>query len=182
MYNNPLINPSSRIAITADDPEMIAALQNGFESRDLIDLYGLKFVATKLAVNPGATPFGALHAEEVRMLDPLPWAGVGLPPVGAECEYQRNDVCYKQAWVAVTPLYIGDSITVLRHSASGNEFTEMTASCVFQPISTEAQLAADRRSESIKRAAELCAFPKADHTFVILEALYDNGLLKGDEQ
>lgn len=83
------------------------------------------------------------------------WSGEGLPPVDVECEYQCNDVTYRQAWVAVTPRYIGESITVLKHSASGSEFTEMTASCVFRPIRTPEQIAADEREAAIKSMAEL---------------------------
>lgn len=50
----------------------------------------------------------------------------------------------------------------------------------FRPIKTSAHIAAELRTATIKRAAELCPFPRADSTLVVLEALYDNGILKGD--
>lgn len=37
------------------------------------------------------------------------------------------------------------------------------------------------RAETIKRAAELCGFKRMDYIFGVLEALYDNGLLKGSD-
>lgn len=109
----------------------------------------------------------------------LAWNGEGLPPVGAECEYQRNDVIYKQAWVAVTPRYIGESITVLKHSASGNEFTEMTTSCVYRPIRTPEQIAADEREAAVN--GMLCYDALGGSRRGLAEALYDAGYRKQEQ-
>lgn len=86
---------------------------------------------------------------------PAPWNGTGLPPVGTVCEYKRNDVSYRQTWVKVTVKYISLSLVVLEHFAGKNEFVEVKESCVFRPIRTPEQIAADERHEAIKEMRDL---------------------------
>ncbi|AZL50101.1 hypothetical protein [Stutzerimonas stutzeri] len=83
------------------------------------------------------------------------WSGEGLPPVGAVCEYQRNDVSYRQEWVRVTPKYFGKEMVVLEHSASGEEYVEQAASCVFRPTRTPEQIAAEELKAAIDEMSEV---------------------------
>ncbi len=86
---------------------------------------------------------------------PAPWSGEGLPPVGTVCEYQRNDVSYRQEWVKVTPKYFGKEMVVLEHSASGEEYVEQAASCVFRPTRTPEQIAAEELKAAIDEMSEV---------------------------
>lgn len=83
------------------------------------------------------------------------WSGEGLPPVGTVCEYQRNDVSYRQEWVKVTTKYFGKEMVVLEHSASGEEYVEQAASCVFRPTSTPEQIAAEELKAAIDEMSEV---------------------------
>lgn len=87
--------------------------------------------------------------------NPSPWTGEGLPPVGAVCEYQRNDVSYRQEWVKVTTKYFGKEMVVLEHSASGEEYVEQAASCVFRPTRTPEQIAAEELKAAIDEMSEV---------------------------
>lgn len=83
------------------------------------------------------------------------WSGEGLPPVGTVCEYQRNDVSYRQEWVKVTTKYFGKEMVVLEHSASGEEYVEQAASCVFRPTRTPEQIAAEELKAAIDEMSEV---------------------------
>lgn len=114
------------------------------------------------------------------------WPSEGLPPVGTECEIAASTEYLKISYPE------GAKVKIYAHFKHdcGREFAAFVDSnCqvygigmakVFRPVKTPSQIAAELRTTTIKRAAELCPFPRADSTLVVLEALYDNGILKGD--
>lgn len=103
------------------------------------------------------------------------WEG-GLPPANEECEYIRNDVKYRQEYVKVTPLCFGNALVLLRHSASGNEYTESIASCEFRPIPTQAQIEAQERERVIDKACNMV--DRNDTLYRAACVWYDAGLLQ----
>jgi len=99
--------------------------------------------------------FGCMDSRYIERPKPEPWSGEGLPPVGTVCEYQRNDVSYRQEWVKVTTKYFGKEMVVLEHSASGEEYVEQAASCVFRPTRTPEQIAAEELKAAIDEMSEV---------------------------
>ena len=101
------------------------------------------------------------------------WSGEGLPPVGVVCEYQRSDVSYRQTWVKVTVKYISLSLVVLEHFAGKNEFVESRDSCVFRPIRTPEQIAADARDAAAVELYDLISGP--GDNMAAAKRVYDAG-------
>lgn len=71
------------------------------------------------------------------------WDGVGVPPVGCECEVKRA-----LDWQNCEIIFISEKHTVI--NLEGSEICWQTQSCQFRPIRTDA----DRRREEALRALE----------------------------
>ena len=111
-----------------------------------------------------------------------PWSGEGLPPVGCACEVTPHNTVWGFSVVdtyGCTVLAYHDEFVWVDIGTPGVPVATRIDKVDFSPIRTPSQIAAELRTTTIKRAAELCPYPRADSTLVVLEALYDNGLLKG---
>lgn len=69
------------------------------------------------------------------------WDGMGLPPVGCECEYTKSSL---KEWTACVIDYVGSSFIVYR-DCYGVELTGIICDIQFRPISSEA----DKRRDSV---------------------------------
>lgn len=104
------------------------------------------------------------------------WSGEGLPPIGTLVRISDDGSLYYGKNESGEVIAHVEDCAVVRMSYGLGCFTAR----YLEPIKTPEQIAAELRTTTIKRAAELCPFPRADSTLVVLEALYDNGILKGD--
>ena len=106
---------------------------------------------------------------------PQGWDGVGLPPVGAECEYHLD----KDEWI---------SGEVFGHRLCSNGDVEVfvnlknnwdysSALGRFRPIKTPEQIAAEDRNLAIKEMCEV-ASKRSTKGLTLMESLYDAGYRK----
>ena len=105
----------------------------------------------------------------------MEWNGEGTPPIGTVCEY-LNRSKYKTNWIKVRVVFIGENLTVLKHVASGSEFSERMADVSFRSIKTQEETAEEERLEAI---GEMISHV-GHYTIVrnVVAALYDAGYRK----
>ncbi|MCV0420096.1 MAG: hypothetical protein K5804_17785 [Microbacterium sp.] len=170
----------SRITVTTDDLELINDLQRGYDSRELIDLYGIKFAATQFSVNAAFPVLATMRAKEVRMIDPLPWSGFGLPPVGSVCEVDNPHS--PGEWHECTILVHDGEIAVFGYCNGYPYVYDGQSADGFRPIRTAEQIAAEERNDAINKIVAIFPLVASEHE--IGAALYDAGLRfqKGEDQ
>lgn len=195
MNNQPAFNPPSRITVTTDDLKLIKDMQRGYDSRELIDLYGVKFVSTALSGSAAFPASATMRAEEVRMIDPLPWSGDGLPPVGTTVVL--DDECFPvfddyRAMIGVPVV-----VTAAFKSPTGVDMIACAlpgglCGCfradMAHPIKTPAQIAAEEREAAAVELAGILSGHDQHITVLDIEMakyLYDIGYRrteKGDDK
>ena len=85
------------------------------------------------------------------------WDGVGMPPVGCECEWHDTNV----GWLPVTIKYISEQIVVMASPTNlfgVQELTEIAKDIIcdkpqFRPLSTEAERKRDEAAKAMARHA-----------------------------
>lgn len=107
---------------------------------------------------------------------PEVWDGMGLPPVGTECEYLKR-AKYKTSWIKVRVVFIGVNLIVFEHGANGNQFSEQITEVSFRPIKTPEQIAAEERQQAIDKMMHLAVVPGRKYRDV-MAYLYDAGYRK----
>lgn len=80
-------------------------------------------------------------------VEPDPWSGKGLPPVGTVCELSFKGMDQG----VVTVMYISDEFCVCRNHKYGNEQGAVTENYFFRPIRTPEQIAAEDRDKAISQ-------------------------------
>lgn len=85
-----------------------------------------------------------LIAERRQITEPS-WDGVGLPPVGCECEYIKSSL---KEWTACVIDYVGSSFIVYR-DCYGVELTGIICDIQFRPLRSEADKKRDAAIKAI---------------------------------
>lgn len=174
------MNPTT-ITISGEGMDIIERLRAGMKSRGFIDLFGAKFAGVKLEAYPCDTrPHALLIAQQIAVVQPAPWSGDGLPPVGTECECQDNNLRWKRGVIVHAGTDRGLSVAVMQ---CADEIL-WGESGEFRPIKTPAQIAADEREAAIEAMIAACPYPGSISTAIDCAALYDYGLrfLDGDDK
>lgn len=169
----------SRITVTTDDLKLIKDMQRGYDSRELIDMYGVKFMATALSVSALFPASATMRAEEVRIVKPLPWNGEGWPPINTMCE-MTHEHWGNRGWEVVIIKYFSDEYAITKDGSGEQHWHRRNVQ--FRPIRTEAQVAADRRLQAIEAAIKATLKDGKEIHLPTIGALYDAGLLKGEDQ
>lgn len=71
------------------------------------------------------------------------WDGVGLPPIGIECEYMKHTRSTGNNWSKGTVKYISEYTVVIDDDDVDGEFIAHPLGCAFRPLRTEAERAID---------------------------------------
>lgn len=101
-----------------------------------------------------------------------PWDGIGLPPIGTDCEI------YWTAGEYVPVRIVGhdEDRAVFRLCQGLQKGTYGAASAregTFRPMRTPEQIA---RNEAVDRMVQMCPYPSSKSTRIDCEALYDAGV------
>lgn len=173
---------SKIITISGEGSELIERLRAGMESRELIDLFGLKFAGVKLEIYTHGDPHAVMLADEVTEAQPAPWSGDGLPPVGARCEVLNTDLSNAE-WEQCTILFSGKH-RIVYDLESCSEFVGYRDCLQFRLIKTHAQIAAEERDAAIEAMWKIYWQPDAPTAKEALGLLWDAGLRfpKGEDQ
>lgn len=71
------------------------------------------------------------------------WDGIGLPPVGVECEFMKHTLDTTPNWRRGIIKYISEYTVVIIEALSPGEFVAHPRTCNFRPLRTEAERAID---------------------------------------